>query len=171
MGLFNVIASAAVGAVSASALLLGLIRSGTIVIRSKHRRVVRTANPNPSYREGDKQPHPYGDSQRLLLNPSEMGADLYPFIISCVVPRPIAFISSLSKEGIGNLSPYSYFGVMSHDPPYVTIGTCHTRSRSEGMKDSEQSILETGEFTLNMISEWFIESANFTCGNYDRGCE
>lgn len=46
-------------------------------------------------------------------------------------------------QGRGNLSPYSYFGVMSHDPPYVTIGTCHTRARSNGMKDSEQNILET----------------------------
>ena len=39
------------------------------------------------------------------------------------------------------------------------------------MKDSEQNILETGEFTLNMMSEWFLESANHTCGSYDRGVD
>ncbi len=47
-------------------------------------------------------------------------------------------------QGVGNLSPYSYFGVMSHDPPYVTIGTCATGGRPNGMKDSQQNILETG---------------------------
>lgn len=46
-------------------------------------------------------------------------------------------------QGMQNLSPYSYFGVMSHDPPMVTIGPCHTRARPNGMKDSEQNILET----------------------------
>ena len=44
---------------------------------------------------------------------------------------------------MGNLSPYSYFGVMSHDPPYVTIGTCATGGRPNRMKDSQQNILET----------------------------
>ena len=51
------------------------------------------------------------------------------------------------QQGTGNLSPYSYFGVMSHDPPYVTIGTCATSptsGRPNGLKDSQQNILETG---------------------------
>lgn len=47
-------------------------------------------------------------------------------------------------QGKGNLSPYSYFNVMSHDPPYVTIGCSHTRQRPNHMKDSEQNLLETG---------------------------
>ncbi len=47
-------------------------------------------------------------------------------------------------QGKGNLSPYSYFNVMSHDPPYVAIGCCRTRGRPNQMKDSEQNILETG---------------------------
>ena len=47
---------------------------------------------------------------------------MYPLVISAVVPRPIAFISSQSLAGVRNLSPYSYFNVMSHDPPYVCIG-------------------------------------------------
>ena len=51
---------------------------------------------------------------------------------------------SPTLQGKGNLSPYSYFGVMSHDPPYVTIGTCATSARPSGMKDSQQNILETG---------------------------
>ena len=86
-------------------------------------------------------------------------------------PRKELSHSAGRKQGKQNLSPYSYFNVMSHDPPVVCIGCCHTRARENGMKDSEQNILETGEFTLNMMSEWFLESANHTCGSYDRGVD
>ncbi|CAK0787301.1 hypothetical protein CVIRNUC_010519 [Coccomyxa viridis] len=94
---------------------------------------------------------------------------MYPFTISSVIPRPIGFVASLSKEGVPNLSPYSYFNVMSHDPPYVCIGGCATSGRPSKMKDTQQNLLETKEFTINLISEWFVEAANHTCGNYDRG--
>ena len=53
-------------------------------------------------------------------------------------------LTVLSAQGVRNLSPYSYFGVMSHDPPYVTIGTTASSARSNGMKDSQTNILETG---------------------------
>lgn len=60
--------------------------------------VKQVSNPHPDWKPGQKQPHPFDKSQRLVLDPSELGAGLYPFVISSVVPRPIAFISSLSKE-------------------------------------------------------------------------
>ena len=47
---------------------------------------------------------------------------LCPQAISAVTPRPIAFISSMDANGVGNVSPYSYFNVMSHDPMMITIG-------------------------------------------------
>lgn len=43
-------------------------------------------------------------------------------VISAITPRPIAFISSQDKDGVVNVSPYSYFNVMSHDPIHITIG-------------------------------------------------
>ena len=46
-------------------------------------------------------------------------------------------------QGIPNLSPYSYFNVMSHDPPYVCIGGCATSGRPSKMKDTQQNLLET----------------------------
>ena len=45
-------------------------------------------------------------------------------MISAVVPRPIAFVSSLSADGVGNLSPFSYATVISHDPPCVMFSAC-----------------------------------------------
>ncbi|EIE20364.1 hypothetical protein COCSUDRAFT_54305 [Coccomyxa subellipsoidea C-169] len=174
----QVLLAAAAGAAGASAFFLA--SSGSRLARwlplprlgGKPKGLVdvrQVKNPHPDWQPGQKLPHPFENRERIELDPAQLGAGLYPFVISAVVPRPIAFISSLSKEGVGNLSPYSYFGVMSHDPPYVTIGTCATGGRPNGMKDSQQNILETGEFTLNMMSEWFLEAANHTCGNYDRG--
>jgi hypothetical protein len=128
MGVLNLIISAAAGAVGAAGLLISLIRVGTVTVpvsdtklgiseksasqagkgadglgsaevKGEARRKVRqTGTPNPDYKEGSKQPHPFGDSPRLELDPAELGVALYPFVISAVVPRPIAFISSLSKE-------------------------------------------------------------------------
>lgn len=60
---------------------------------------VRTVtNPHPGWQPGQKLPHPFESNHRLELDPAQEGAGLYPFVISSIVPRPIAFISSLSKE-------------------------------------------------------------------------
>lgn len=76
-------------------------------------------------------------------------------------------------QGVGNLSPYSYFGVMSHDPPYVTIGTCATSGRPNRMKDSQQNILETGRvFQPSLICLLYpIIETELCAGLYTvRGC-
>ena len=62
-------------------------------------KVKHVESPNPSWKPGQKQKYPFDSDKRLQLDPAEEGASaMYPFIISSVVPRPIAFISSLSKE-------------------------------------------------------------------------
>eukprot|EP00775_Hariotina_reticulata_P007916 gene7916-8112_t len=98
-------------------------------------------------------------------------AELYPLVISAVVPRPIGFVSSVSRDGSVNLSPYSYFNVMAHNPMIVALGICRSPTRGGGKKDSLINIEETKEFTLNIMSEWFVEAANHTCGDFDRGVD
>ena len=67
------------------------------------------------------------------------------------VPRPIGWISTVSKNGIGNLSPYSYFNGLSYDPPFVMFSA---GNRADGSKkDSVWNAEETGEFVVNM-STW-----------------
>jgi flavin reductase (DIM6/NTAB) family NADH-FMN oxidoreductase RutF len=51
----------------------------------------------------------------------------------------------------------------------VAIGCCRSAARQGGFKDSIENILETGEFTVNIMSLWFVEAANHTSGNYNRG--
>lgn len=68
-------------------------------------------------------PPPFPDETVLQVDPAKREkAEMYPFMISTIVPRPVAFVSSISSEGSTNLSPYSYFNVMGHYPPVVAIG-------------------------------------------------
>ncbi|GMH33663.1 hypothetical protein BSKO_01497 [Bryopsis sp. KO-2023] len=131
---------------------------------------VECANPHPEWKPGQKQNRPFDDSEMLALDPADLGASAtYPLVISAVVPRPIAFTSSVNSEGVGNLAPFSYFNVVSHDPPCVAVSVCTSGVRGGGLKDTAHNILETGEFVVNIMSEWFVEAANHTCGNFDPG--
>lgn len=85
-------------------------------------------------------------------------ADNYTMLISAVVPRPIGFVSTVSKDGVKNLAPFSYFTVMNSDPPIFSLGFS---AGSGKYKDTCTNILETGELTISIISEWFLEAANY----------
>ena len=63
-------------------------------------------------------------------------------------PRPIGWVSSLSKDGVCNLAPYSFYNAVSEKPHYVVLG-------SAGRKDSLTFIEETGEFVCNLAT-WEI---------------
>lgn len=67
------------------------------------------------------------------------------------VPRPIGWISTVSKDGIGNLSPYSYFNGLSYNPPFVMFSSGNRVDGSK--KDSVLNAEETGEFVVN-VSTW-----------------
>lgn len=63
-------------------------------------------------------------------------------------------ISTVSKTGEYNLAPYSYFGVVCHNPLIMVVGASKGRGR---MKDTARNLHETGEATINIISEWLVE--------------
>eukprot|EP00960_Hanusia_phi_P057354 763541-Hanusia_phi.AAC.2 len=124
--------------------------------------VVKESPPHPSWQAGENQPIPYPGKHVLLL-PSQMKS-CYPLIISAYVPRPIALVSSKSAAGYVNVAPYSYTGAISHDPPALVVSCA--RKAGEAMKDTLSNVLETKEFVVNIMSEWYAESANHTCGNF-----
>ncbi|MCZ4280730.1 flavin reductase family protein [Kiloniella laminariae] len=80
----------------------------------------------------------------------EQGLPHNPFK-GCVLPRPIAWISSQSAAGVCNLAPFSYFNAFSDEPPIIGVGFSPD-GREEGIKDSLRNILETGEFVFNLVS-------------------
>ncbi|PNH03188.1 hypothetical protein TSOC_010762 [Tetrabaena socialis] len=102
--------------------------------------------PHPDWQPGQPQPCPLpGAGVYHHIDPASTPvAELYPLIISAAVPRPVAFISTVDAEGTVNLSPYSYFNCMGHNPPTVAIGLCHSATRPEGKKDTLHNIEQTG---------------------------
>ncbi|HYB08349.1 MAG TPA: flavin reductase family protein [Alphaproteobacteria bacterium] len=70
---------------------------------------------------------------------------------SLVVPRPIGWISTLSREGVVNLAPYSYFNAVCDRPPTVMFASGGARARDR-RKDSQRNAEETGEFVVNLAT-------------------
>ena len=75
--------------------------------------------------------------------------DAYRLMISCIIPRPIAFVTTLSREGATNLAPFSFFNGVSSDPPVVSIAVASKRDGSK--KDTWRNIEETGEYVINVV--------------------
>lgn len=87
--------------------------------------------------------------------------NLYKLMIGMVVPRPIAFVSSLDVEGVRNLAPFSYFMACSADPPVICFVAAH-RAGPLPSKDALTNILATKEFVVNIVSEEFADKMNLT---------
>lgn len=233
--LAHALLSFSMGAATASAALLTWLRTR----RSGGCR--RVAPPHPHWQPGEPQLPPHDADAMIELDPATLDKpSVYAFMISAVVPRPIAFVSTQDAAGVGNLAPYSYFNCMGHNPPLLAFGAARSPSRGGGKKDTLQNIEETGcdgrrrqvlragciiqqlnaaaahprhmigaacmslpaptpqrsawcshlpcsdvqhthlhtrapsnaicsEFVVNIISDWFIEAANHTCGEFARG--
>jgi flavin reductase (DIM6/NTAB) family NADH-FMN oxidoreductase RutF/uncharacterized damage-inducible protein DinB len=88
----------------------------------------------------------------MLVDPSSLDAKaLYRLMISIVVPRPIAWTSTISPDGVLNAAPFSYFQALSSKPPMVMISV--GRRRGGDAKDTRSNIEATREFVVNLVSE------------------
>lgn len=88
---------------------------------------------------------------------------------SCVLPRPIGWISTLSSDGVHNLAPYSQFQNLTFDPPYVMFAANQT---TEGIrKDTVQNIEQTGEFVYNMATYDLREAVNRSASEVPPGVD
>ena len=78
-------------------------------------------------------------------------ATRYRIMTATITPRPIAWVTSISAQGVGNAAPFSFFNMVGDDPPLLALGIMH---RPDGrLKDTTANILATGEFTVNLVSE------------------
>ncbi len=96
---------------------------------------------------------------RRDYDPAELGSAVYPLLNSVVVPRPIAWVSTTSAEGVDNLAPHSFFTIAGIDPPVVQF-------TSVGAKDSLRNALATGEFVVALCTEPLLEQVNRTGTDY-----
>ena len=83
---------------------------------------------------------------------------------SCVVPRPIGWISTLSKEGVANLAPFSQFQNITYDPPIVMF-SANQRTIAQ-RKDTVVNVEQTGEFVWNMATYELREAVNVSSREY-----
>lgn len=105
----------------------------------------------------------------ITIDPAEnVNQDNYKLLIGSIVPRPIAWVSTVSKEGLPNLAPFSFFTGVCSNPPTVLF--CPMVRGSDGKKkDTLLNIEETGEFVVNVVSEDVVSAMNQTAGEYPRG--
>lgn len=76
----------------------------------------------------------------------------YKLLIGLVIPRPIAWISTRSENGVANCAPFSFFNVFSEDPPLCVVGI-NPRESDGAMKHSLKNVRRTGEFVVNLVDE------------------
>jgi flavin reductase (DIM6/NTAB) family NADH-FMN oxidoreductase RutF len=97
-----------------------------------------------------------------IIDPSQHDhADIYKLMIGIIIPRPIAFVSSIDVAGVRNLAPFSYFTACSSNPPVVCFCTS-VRSGPRPHKDTLENIRATCEFVVNVVSEEIAEQMNKT---------
>ncbi|MGW6279674.1 flavin reductase family protein [Kribbella sp. NPDC055071] len=97
---------------------------------------------------------------RVDVDPESVGRrEFYALLNSVVVPRPIAWVSSQSADGVLNLAPHSFFTVSSVQPPMVQF-------TSVGRKDSLNNVEATGEFVVNFAAEPLYEQVNASGTNF-----
>ena len=103
----------------------------------------------------------------MIFDPNEHSlAETHKLMIGSIVPRPIAFVSTLSKDGIENLAPFSYFNGICSNPPSIMF--CPARRGYDGItNDTSNNIRDTEEFAVNIVSEDFAEQMVATATDFD----
>jgi flavin reductase (DIM6/NTAB) family NADH-FMN oxidoreductase RutF len=86
--------------------------------------------------------------------------DRYKLLTSTIVPRPIAWVTTLSKDGVRNAAPFSFFNALSRDPALLAIGIMPNGDGS--MKDTARNILDTREFVVNLVPRVAAQAMNHT---------
>lgn len=93
----------------------------------------------------------------------------YKLLTSALIPRPIAWVSTVSREGVLNLAPYSFFNAVASDP--LTVMFAPGQRPDGSPKDSLQNAQDTGEFVVNLADEPLAEALNHTSGAWAHGID
>ena len=134
----------------------------------------KVQNPRPNWKVGDGAQVPTNASNSLRhisLDPKIMTTgNIYRFLIHSIVPRPIGFVSTFSpSQNKGNLAPYSFFQAIGSNPAALMISVCS--NDKGGIKDTLLNIEETGQFVVNIVSEWVTEAMNHCSAAYPHGVD
>ena len=99
----------------------------------------------------------------MIIDPSTIPAQtMYRVLIGAVVPRPIAFVSTMSEAGVLNVAPFSFFNAFCADPPVVGFGPVWRKPA----KDTITNIRATREFVVNIVGEDIAEAMNVCSADF-----
>jgi flavin reductase (DIM6/NTAB) family NADH-FMN oxidoreductase RutF len=84
---------------------------------------------------------------------------LYKLLTGTVIPRPIAWVATIDENGIDNLAPFSFFNIVSEDPPHLMFSTVRTGNKN---KDTLNNILANLQFVVNLVTQDVVEKMNTT---------
>jgi flavin reductase (DIM6/NTAB) family NADH-FMN oxidoreductase RutF len=105
----------------------------------------------------------------LTIDPKETPtARLQAYLQGAIAPRPIAFASTIDKEGLVNLSPFSFFNLFSTRPPILVFSPSR-RVRDNTVKHTLQNVAEVPEVVINIVSYAMVEQASLASCDYPRG--
>jgi flavin reductase (DIM6/NTAB) family NADH-FMN oxidoreductase RutF len=99
----------------------------------------------------------------LSIDPASLSErENYKFLIGSIIPRPIAFVTTISKDGVLNGAPFSYFNIVSSNPPMISLSIQRSSGRQ---KDTARNIIETKQFVVHIVDEQNVEKINKTAAN------
>ncbi|WP_028608481.1 flavin reductase family protein [Paenibacillus harenae] len=100
----------------------------------------------------------------ISIDPASQNAkDNYKLLIGSIIPRPIAFVTTLSAEGVWNAAPFSFFNIVTANPPMVSVSV---QRRPDGSrKDTARNAMAAGEFVVHIADEQYIEAINVTAAS------
>jgi flavin reductase (DIM6/NTAB) family NADH-FMN oxidoreductase RutF len=105
----------------------------------------------------------------MIVDPKETPVPkFHSLLLGAVVPRPIAFVSSMDARGNVNLSPFSFFNVFSTNPP-VMVFSPSRRGRDKTTKHTFDNVRDVPEVVINMVSYKMVEQASLSSGDYPQG--
>lgn len=105
----------------------------------------------------------------LSLDPKELKtAQLHAYLLHAVAPRPIAFASTVDKDGNANLSPFSFFNVFSANPPVVIFSPARS-GRTGATKNTLDNVKEVPEVVINVVNYDLVQQASLSSTEYPKG--
>ena len=101
----------------------------------------------------------------MQIDPSQhTAAENYKLLTNLVVPRPIAWVTSVNAAGVVNLAPFSFFNAVGSEPLYVVV-SIGTNDAGEP-KDTAKNILAGGEFVVNLVTEELFDAMNVSAADF-----
>lgn len=105
----------------------------------------------------------------MTINPKEIKTgELHAYMLGAIAPRPIAFASTMDKNGNPNLSPFSFFNAFGSKPPIVVFSPAR-RVRDNTIKHTLENVLETKEVVINVVNYAMVQQTSLSSCEYPKG--